>query len=254
MTITPFITRYRIKEFIQFVRNSLMIVGQHNPDQLKVKKQYNALMQAHRQLELAYKRDNGDVITPRLTELDNARDQAIVCLRMISEGYIRHYDPALSSAGQQVLNCIDKYGARLYNLNYSAETTALKNLVRDLQTIPACVQAIQAMHLEELVGEMKRTNLAFEQQFIEHLEASSRASAETMRELTQSTTEVYRNLIKHLEAHATLTPTPEYTLFINHLNENTEYFNQVVERRKSEPAEEGDLSDASSDEGVEVAV
>ena len=37
MTITPFITRYRIKEFIQFVRNSLMIVSQHNPDQLKVK-------------------------------------------------------------------------------------------------------------------------------------------------------------------------------------------------------------------------
>ena len=59
MITTALLTRYRIKEFIQFVSNSLMIVGQHNPDQLHVKKQYTTLTQVHRQLEQAYKQGEG---------------------------------------------------------------------------------------------------------------------------------------------------------------------------------------------------
>ena len=249
MITTALLTRYRIKEFIQFVYNSVIIVSQHNPNQLSVKKQYTALTQIHRQLEQAYKRDTGKTATPQLAQLDAARDQAIVCLRMISEGYTRHYDPTLNAAGQQVLACIDKYGSRLHSLNYSAETAVLKNVVRDLQTIPACAQAIQALHLEPLVAEMKRLNLAFEQRFVDRLEIISRSESRSMRELVQQTTEAYRTLVKHLEAHATLNPSVEYTLFINHFNENIEHFNQVVERRRaaSTPA---DNREVPSDEEV----
>ncbi|MGB3849417.1 MAG: DUF6261 family protein [Tunicatimonas sp.] len=226
------LTRYRIKEFIQFVRNSLLIVSEHSPEQLQVKTQYNTLAQAQRQLEKTYKQDRDDDMAQRLMQLDATRDRAIVCLRMISEGYTRHFDAVLSAAGQTVLDCVDKYGARLYSLNYSAETAALKNVVRDLQNLPTCIQAIQVLRLGEIVKEMKRANLAFEKQFIEHLAASSRANSETMRELVQSTSEAYRTLVKHLEAHATLTPTTDYTLFINHFNENVEHFNQMVTQRK----------------------
>ncbi|MGB3779081.1 MAG: DUF6261 family protein [Tunicatimonas sp.] len=249
--ITPAqLTRYRIKEFIQFIRNSLLIVSQHNPEQLQVKAQYGALTRAQQQLELAYKQDREDEMAQQLMQLDATRDRAIVCLRMISEGYTRHFDATLSTAGQALLDCIDKYGARLYSLNYGAETAALKNVVRDLQTLPACVQAIEVLHLKPLVAEMKRANLAFEKQFIEQLEASSQTNTETMRELVQGTTEAYRTLTKHLEAHATLTPSAEYTLFINHFNENTEHFNQVVDRRKATP--EALPAEAASDESVEV--
>ena len=247
MITTALLNRYRIKEFIQFIRNSLMIVDQHNPDQLRVKKQYNALTHTYRQLEQAYKQDEERRITPQLTQLDAARDQAIICLRMISEGYTRHYDPTLNAAGQRVLTCINKYGSRLYRLNYGAETAALKNVVRDLQTIPTCVQAVQALHLSKLVAEMKRVNLLFEQQFIEQLELTSREARST-GELTRQTTEAYRTLTEHLKAHATLTPSTAYTLFINHFNENVEHFNQVVERRKTAPDAEVDAPDPSSDE------
>jgi hypothetical protein len=246
------LARYRIKEFIQFVRNSLLIVSQHSPEQLQVKTQYSALTQVQRQLEQTYKQDRDDEMTQQLMQLDATRDRAIVCLRMISEGYTRHFDTVLSTAGQTVLDCIDKYGERLYRLNYSAETAALKNVVRDLQTLPACIQAIQVLRLGEIVKEMKRANLAFEKQFIEHLEASSRANSETMRELVQGTTEAYRTLVKHLEAHAILTPSTTYTLFINHFNENVEHFNQMVAQRK--PAAENDVPESASDEVVNTTV
>ncbi len=163
---------YRIKEFIQFMRNALLIVRQHGPDQLRVKAQYQALSKRYEQLERTYKQTTDNALNRELSQLDAARDQAIVCLRMLSEGYTRHPGRAQRDAGQQVLECIDKYGARLYDLNYSAETTALKKIVKDLATDTARAAAVQQLHLEAVVAEIKRTNREFERQFVRHLEAT----------------------------------------------------------------------------------
>ncbi|MEM9832320.1 MAG: DUF6261 family protein [Bacteroidota bacterium] len=232
---------YRLNEFIQFVRNTLLITSQHNPTQLKIKTQYNELNKIFQRLEQAYKQDNTSDINAELAQLDTQRDQAIICLRMISEGYMRHPDEALQLAGKEVNTCINKYGTRLYNLNYSAETSALKNIARDLQTIPECMQAIEAMHLGDVVNEMKRVNQEFEKLFIQRLRESSETEGQSTKELVQFTTEAYRTLIKHVEAHDTLTPSAEYTLFISHLNENIEHFNEIVDRRKSSQETEGSL-------------
>ena len=233
--------RYRIKEFIQFIRNSLMIIDQHGSDKLKIKFQYKKLNQQFQQLKQTYKQENQSEISTKLLELDARRDQAIVCLRMISEGYARHPQPALAAAGAQVLECINKYGTRLYSLNYSAETTVLNNIARDLQASPDCTKAIQDMHLEDVVKEMNKANQEFEKVFIQRLEETSREETQSTRELVQITSEAYRTLTKHIEAHATLTPSVEYLLFIDHLNENIEHFNQIVERRKADAENDGPL-------------
>lgn len=232
MITSATIGRYRIKEFIQFIQNSLIIINQHSPNKLRIKAQYNGLNKEFLQLEQAYKQESMSETGIKLVELDAQRDQAIICLRMISEGYVRHPKEALRSAGELVVDCINKYGTRLYSLNYSAETAALKNIVRDLQSIPTCAQAIKDMHLEEVVNEMKKANQEFEQVFIQRLEETSKEETQSTRELVQSTSEAYRTLVKHIEAHSTLTPSAEYTLFINHLNENIEHFNQIVDRRR----------------------
>lgn len=247
MITSALLTRYRIQEFIQFMHNTLVITRQHGPDKLRIKTQHQLLGSAYQRLEQTYKQNAASEITSKIAEWDNRRDQAIICLRMISEGYTRHPQPALRASGQQVMECINKYGPRLYQLNYSAETTALKNIVRDLRATPACAQAIRAMHLESVVSEIKRANTEFEKVFIQRLEESSQLGPQSTRELVQSTGEAYSMLTKHLEAHATLTPSFEYTLLINHLNENIEHFNQLVERRK--PASESVAVD-STDEAV----
>ena len=232
MISTAYLFRYRIKEFIQFMRNTLMIVGQHGPDPLRVKPQYQALSKLHQQLERAYLPDNPNSLSTQLAQLDAARDQAIVCLRMLSDGYSRHHSPALSEAGQLMLASIDRYGSQIYNLNYSAETAALQKLVYDLQNTPTGVQAVQTLQLEDVVTEIKRVNQEFERQFVRQLEAASQPEGPSVRELVQRTAEAYRTLVKFVEAHATLTPSSEYTLFMHHLNENIEHFNQIVARRK----------------------
>ena len=253
MFTTAYLFRYRIKEFIQFMRNALIIVRQHGPEQLRVKAQYQALSKLYQQLETAYRQTDDNTLTRELAELDTARDRAVVCLRMLSEGYTRHPSAAQREAGQQLLECIDKYGSRLYDLNYSAETTALKKVILDLQNDPACAAALQQLQLEAVVAEIKRANQEFERQFVRYLEESGQTSGPRVRDLVQQTAGAYRTLVEHVGAHALLTPSAAYTLFSHHLNENVEHFNQLVSRRKQAREAAAEEMAASTDAGEEVA-
>ncbi|MGD1892179.1 MAG: DUF6261 family protein [Cyclobacteriaceae bacterium] len=233
---------YRIQEFIQFISNTLKIVQRHDPAKLKIEAWVSELTQQHGQLEAAFKQDTFSDITPQLTQLDDERDQAIVCLRKLSEGYTYYPDETLSAAGKKVMECIDKYGNKLYSLNYGAETATLKNLARDLQTDAECVAALKALRLEALVQQMNATNLKFEDLFIERLEESVQYDGKTTKELTQLTTEAYRILVQYISAHALLTPSDKYSSLINLINENIEHYNQLVERRKSSSEAEADTT------------
>ena len=249
MIKTALFSRYRIKEFIQFINNTLLIVKKHGPDKLRVKALYLALLQNHESLKKIYKQDAMNEITPQLVRLDEKRDRAIVCLRQVCEGYTNHPNEKQKAAGQKILDCIDKYGSKLYNLNYSAETAALHQLAHDFQTDPECVSALQTLHMEEVVNAMNAANKKFEKLFVDRLEIFSAEQAKSTRDLLQLSAEAYKTLMQHLEAHATLAPSAEYTSIINHINENIEHFNQMVEKRKSglEPEEAAPMDDEAVD-------
>jgi hypothetical protein len=234
MIKTSILAKYRIQEFIQFISNVLMIVKQHGPDKLKLKALYLSLLQNYGSLHAVYKRDADSELTPQLARLDERRDQAIICLRQIAEGYTHHFNGKQKAAGEQILACIDKYGNRLYSLNYSAETAALKKLGQELLTNPAYTNAIEEMQVTGVVKEMEIANSKFEKLFVQRLGAFSQDEAKTSKELIQLTTEAYRTLVQHMDAHVTLAPSEEYFSLINHINENIEHFNLIVERRKSE--------------------
>ncbi|MGB3587014.1 MAG: DUF6261 family protein [Tunicatimonas sp.] len=238
MFVAASIFNYRIKEFTQFIRNTLMIVNQHNPTELKVKTQYQDLNRLCQQLEKAYEQLDNSHLSLQLTELDNQRDQAVICLRALSEGYTRHPKTTHQEAAAQLLTCIDRYGNRLYALNYTEETATLKQLISELQTRPECVQAVQTLKLEVVVNEMKQANQAFEKLFIQRIEENVQLEGPTNRELTRQAATAYRELLKHLQAHATLNPSNEYRLLTDLLNENTSHFNEVVARRRNNSGSE----------------
>lgn len=246
------LNRYRLQEFIQFVSNTLMIAKQHGPEKMKVKVPYQTLQQQHYRLQTAYKQTANSDITPLLANLDTRRDQAIICLRRLCEGYTYHAQEKKKAAAATVLTCIDKYGNKIYQLNYSAETAALKNLVRDLRTDTECVAALQVLGLEEVANEISNANVKFEKLFIQRLQEFSQDELAGTRTLSQQTTEAYKTLVQHIEAHATLAPSSEYTLFVNHLNENIEHFNQIVQRRKRSGEATPEEENTASDETVGV--
>ena len=250
MINSALLSKYRIKEFIQFISNILLIVKQHGPDKLKVKALYMVLLQNHESLQKAYKQEANNEITSQLARLDEQRDQAIICLRQVCDGYTHHPNKKLKAAGEKIVACIDKYGSKLYHLNYSAETAALKKLAHDLQTNPECINALQAMHMEDVVNEMNTANVKFEKLFVDRLGEFSQDETKSTRALIQLTTDAYKTLMQHVDAHTTLAPSEEYTSLANHINENIEHFNQVVARRKH--GGEAEEADPTSDEAVET--
>ena len=165
--------------------------------------------------------------------LDEQRDALIICLRQVCEGYQHHHKEEVRTAAKEVLACIDKYGTKLYNLSYTEETAALKNLVRDLKTITSFAEAIILLHMEDVLDEMDRFNAKFEKLFVKRLEEFSRNQTKSTREMISIITESYRILVQHTTANATLTPSDDYDSLISHINENIEHFNQRVERRRN---------------------
>jgi hypothetical protein len=244
------LSKYRIKEFIQFISNILIIVKKHDPEKLKVKALYKILLQNLESLEKAHRQEAQNEITTQLALLDEQRDRAIICLRQVCDGYTNHSNPTLKAAGQKIVASIDKYGNKLYSLNYGAETTALKQLVHDLQHNPECVSALQALQMEEVVKDMHTANVKFETLFVDRLEDFSQDEIKSTRELIRLTTDAYKTLMQHIDAHAVLAPSGEYTSLVNHINENIEHYNLVVERRKN--GVETEEADTTSDEAVET--
>lgn len=247
---------FRIKEFIQFITNNLMIIKDHGPDLLKIKPLYRKLQEAAASLSEAYKQSTSSELTPVLASLDLQRDQAIISMRQIAEGYGSYPDEAMQKHGRNVLQCIDKYGSRLYQLNYGAETAALKNVARDLQTLPECIEAVEAMHLDGLLKLMDQKNAEFEKRFVERLGKQSQYDGQTTSELMKNVTEAYRTLVQHITAHATLSPSEDYDALIRHINENVDHFNYVLQRRRSgadvEADSEAPEAEVEADESTEA--
>jgi hypothetical protein len=237
----------RSSEFVQFISNVLKIVGGYDPAKLKVQALYDTLNDQQQLLAATLQQSSQHELTPQLAQLDKQRDEAIICLRQVSEGYTHHPSDEARLAGEMVLHCISKYGNRLYQLNYSAETAILKNLVKDLTTSPDYVKAVKALGMQMVVDTMQQTNQQFEDLFLQRMKEFSQEESSSTTELIGATTEAYRTLIQHLSAHATLTPSATNTELINYLNENVDHFNQLVERRKSST-----ISDILEEEIVEA--
>ena len=91
--------------------------------------------------------------TAELATLDERRDNGIICLRKLADGYINHHDPAKRQAGKRLLNAIDKYGRQISKMNYQAETSVLDNLVVDLQKGEANAAAVKLLGLGDTVTE-----------------------------------------------------------------------------------------------------
>ena len=225
------LAKYRKQELAQFVCSTLMIVKQHGPMPRQIEERYRALQQQYTQWQDALRQQRPHELTAQLARLDAQRDQAIICLRKLCDGYAAHpYEPQ-HAAGRLLLEGIDRYGRKLYHLSYSEETAVLKHIAREFQTNPQYVTAVQFLQLEAVVEEMRTANARFETLFIRRLQEYSQEGP-SPQALAGGVKEAYRFLVQHVQAHATLAPTPAGTLLTEHLNENIDYFNDIVARRR----------------------
>lgn len=231
MISSPIFKCFRINEFIQFFSDVVTICEQNNSAIANSEEQYTALKLGLESIEQSFKQKNKSEITKKLIELDSRRDKALVCLNALIEGYQSHFDIKKQEAATSISICINKYGNRLYALNYQAETSVITSMANEL--IDRQNKALLELNLSSIISELKEANTAFSKAFISRIEETAKDNTESTSELIKTTIPKYRELCKHITAHATITPSEAYSQFINTLNTLIARYNSTMTMRSN---------------------
>lgn len=248
--VYPAHDRMRNSEFIRYVKDAVTIFNQNNPTALKISQQLTSLTNTFTELDTLFKVERGNVITADLEAMDERRDRALTGIRYHIESYAFHFDPEVVKAAQLATATFNKYGKNLPRLNYFEETEVIVSLVSDFEERTDLVTATQSLRLDTWLDELATANRQFNELYIAR--STSNAARPSGNLLAQRAVCVaqYDELIRHIEAHRTLTPSAAYEKLVSELNDITNNYNQVVTNRRSSGNEalEVEIPEASIDE------
>jgi hypothetical protein len=230
---TPALGQYRNSEFIRYMKNVSSICGNNNPQLLQIEAQVTGLQAATAPLDDLFMIERGNLLTAELQALDTRRDEAISGLRMAATAFIYHFDPAIKNAATILAAAIDKYGSGLARLNYIAETEVIDSFVADIAGDAQLAAAIATLKLESWVAELKTANQLFDSTYINRTGSYASKPDGSLTELRLVTAKAYNELVAHITAHHTLSPSDGYAKLIGELNSLSDQYNKMVNSRSS---------------------
>lgn len=225
------ITRLRLSESIQFYSDVLTVCKDGSAAELNIQKPLSALDSAFELLNRSFKKEQASLLTGDLIALDLRRDNAIICLRKLADGYTNHHDPAKQKAGNQLLLVIDKYGSSISKMNYQAETSVLEKLVVDLQSNTSNAAAMRQLGVDDTVSELKTANELFNKTYLDRVGEAASKDLTASGTFLQECRDHYNTLVKHIEALSIINPSEACTALIGKLNVLIEKFNSTVAKR-----------------------
>jgi hypothetical protein len=247
MLQTPLFKKFRVSEHIQFFSDVEKLCAQNAEAAKQVQSQLDAFTQSTQGVADTFKTERASEITEQLGELDAKRDQSIVCLRKLADAYATHLDENLQAAGKSLLHRIDRYGSRIYNMNYQAETSTLDNLGNDLTSDADLQQAVTAINADGLVQEMISLNNSFNSLYLNRVTQDTADQSISSGEAVKTAVADYRTLTEHMEAYSVISPSDANAKLLAELNTLIGQYNTMVEQRSGRNADE-----AEEETGTEV--
>ena len=187
--------------------------------------------------------------TADIEELDKQRDASL-------RGFLNALKAMLESPNaekRQAAKYIDNIRMR-YSLNpneeYMKETTAISQMVQEMETDAQCDHALQACGLDEWLADLKTRNEAFLAKMNERTEAQAGQQKGIVREKRQETETKYKDLVKLINASAIceMGQSVDYNGIIDQLNAEIEHYKQILSRKGSseepEPTPEPDNNES----------
>jgi hypothetical protein len=232
------IDQLRNAEFIALGKDFISLIDSANPVTLGINAAYGPFKTEWLSLDSFFVLERGSILTDDLVALDARRDNAIVGLRMVIDGFSRHFDPAFRAASERLLAAIDKYGTGINRLNLLAETEVLRNLVSDLEGNSLLQNALTVLGLKTWVTELKDANNAFNQVYLQRTQETSAKPNDSLASRRKPAIELYRKLVKTIEAKNTLDPSPALSTLMGQLNGLIDKYNLLVAARSTAGKEE----------------
>jgi Family of unknown function (DUF6261) len=239
---TPALGLYRNSEFIRYMKNVAEICSNSNPKLLKIDAQLSNLAAATTPLDDLFMIERGNLLTAELQAIDARRDAALSGLRMAASAYSFHFDADIKKAADIIAAAIDKFGTGLVRLNYVAETEVIESLVADVAADAELAAAIAKLQLNDWVAELNTANILFNTTYLSRTSSYAVKPDGNLTELRLVTANAYSELVAHITAHNTLSPSDAYAQLVGKVNSLTEQYNRMVNNRSSSDTIEPEMA------------
>ena len=203
--MTPIIKGIKLKdlrkgEYSQLMTDVAKIIEINDPIALQVQTEYNELVALSEGISFFFRKKRGNDLTPAVAAADHRRDLAVTGIHGVVQGYLHHFDPATKAAAQLLADNMEHFGTAIAQKNYMSETTIVRAIATNWQTLPDLVAAANVLHLAPWVAEMEAANKAFDNMFISRITDMAKAPKGNMQQQRQLTDKAYYKLRNRLLA------------------------------------------------------
>lgn len=229
----------RSSELLQFLIDVTKLCSQQSNKSMKLDGVLAELKADTDSFDQAFRLDQASAITAELINFDGRRDECIAGISLVLDGYTRYFDPGVKAAALALKTNMDKYGNRIYDMNYQAETSTINSLVKEWSTNGILKAAVNTLNLGAWVNELKKANDLFNELYLKRVDEKASAPQIKGFDSRKKAISAYRKLVQQTEARAVIAEDQTYTALINNLNALIAKYNIIADSHTEKKEEIG---------------
>ena len=170
--------------------------------------------------------------TADLEELDSQRDAALSAFLQALKAMTASPNANKAAAAKTLTFIRDKYTLNASD-EYMKETTAISQLIQEIEATPDAVTALQTTGLDDWLTDLKQKNEAFLAKMNERTEAQAGQQKGIVREKRLACEAAYRDVVKLINAMAICEVPAGYSFgtVIDLVNAEIEHYRQILARK-----------------------
>lgn len=213
------ISRMDVGSLLDFHKNTYEFITQKTPETLHIVELATRYQKSIDNLSLVVNRATKYIATLSLEEQDNIRDRLSGIIINVSRAHLTSPIEAKRKAAELLDAVLSPYKG-IYGHKYAKATQEIEGMLRVLAET-ANAAAIAELHLEDEVEQLRLANENFKTaqkaKFAENKERVPLSDTES-EELIAETNDIYKEIVKTVNAYAIVQPTDEINDFIADMN------------------------------------
>ena len=168
---------------------------------------------------------------------DQDRDRTYTGFVATAKALHYHFDKEVRDAADRITGVFKHYG-NVTKKNYEAETAAIRDLIRELDTDEHTID-LKTMQAMDWRDRLEAENNIFEDLVQQRLSEKAAMPAIRMRDARKETDQCFRTIVLHLEYLQNVgKSSPELLAFVTELNTLTKYYADIMAHQRSKKKEE----------------
>ena len=203
---------------------------------------------AYSSFDQAYAQQRKWAQTADIEELDKQRDDALRAFLNALKAMLASPNAEKATRAKYLQNIRDKYSLNPGD-EYMKETTAIAQMVQEMDVNYQCELALKATGLDDWYQDLKTKNAAFLPKMNERTAEQAYQQKGIVRETRLQAEAAYKDLVKLINA-AAIMEVPEgvdYDYPIMQLNAEIEHYKQILARKGGKASDEPQPDDSSDD-------